>query len=146
MESSRPTKPQQHAGMDLAFLARVRKQSIITGLVLALPISLYFGMETGGGWIAGLVWSLVNLVFLSQVIKGVVTADDRQLGPIMIALLVKFPILYVSGFFLLRSEWFSVLGLVLGFSWPLVVMVLKAAGRAFLGLDNKSSDTVKLHG
>jgi hypothetical protein len=129
--------------MDLAFLARVRRMSIVVGAILAVPIATYWGLKTGGAWVAGLAWSLVNLFFIGEVIKSVITPDDRNLPRILVALLVKFPVLYGVGFLLLWVEWLPVLGLVAGFTWPFVVLVLKAVGRAYTGMDERSNDERK---
>jgi hypothetical protein len=90
-------------------------------------------------WMAGVLWSLVNLIFIGEVVKNVITAEDRDLTRILVAVAVKFPVLYVLGFLLLWSGKLPAAGLVAGFTWPFVVMVLKAVGRAYLGLDNRSN-------
>ena len=52
-------------------------------------------------------------------------------------LLVKFPLLYVSGYFLLKVPQFDALPLVAGFTTLFAIMILKALGRLFLALDDK---------
>lgn len=133
---SRPGRP----GMDLEFLARVRKSAIITGGVLALPIASYWGLAAGGAWIAGVAWSLVNLHFITAVVRSVITADERIRKRIIGLVLIKFPVLYGVGFLLLWPRWLPAAGLVAGFSWPFAVLFLKAAGRVWLKLDETSID------
>lgn len=127
-------------GMDLEFLARVRKSTIITGAVLALPAATYWGLGEGMAWVAGVAWSLVNLHFITAVVRSVITADDRVKRRIIGLVLVKFPVLYGAGFLLLWPGWLPAGGLVAGFSWPLAVLFLKAAGRVWLKLDETSID------
>lgn len=124
-----------HAGMDLAFLARVRKMSIITGAVAAIVLGTYYGLGFGGGFALGLAWSLVNLHFLGNLIKNVITTEDKRTAHVVVAVVLKFPLLYALGFLLITRDWLSIGGLVAGFSWPFAVLVLKAFGRVYLKMD-----------
>lgn len=126
--------------MDLAFLARVRKMSIITAVIAAVPVATYWGIGMGAAWLAGVAWSLLNLFFIGEVIKNVITAEERELIKILVAVVIKFPVLYAIGFLLLWWEQLPVLGLVAGFSWPFLVMILKAIGRAYLRMDDPQMD------
>lgn len=126
--------------MDLAFLARVRKMSIITGAIVTIPVATYWGLGMGAAWLAGVAWSLVNLYFVGEVIKHVITAEERQLTRILVAVVIKFPVLYAVGFLLLWLKQLPVLGLVAGFTWPFLVMILKAVGRAYLHMDDRRMD------
>jgi hypothetical protein len=127
-------------GMDLAFLARVRKMSIITGAIVSVAVATYWGISVGAAWLAGTAWSLINLFFIGEVIKNVITAEDRQLTRILVVVVIKFPVLYAVGFLLLWSKQLPVLGLVAGFTWPFLVMILKAIGRAYLHMDDRRMD------
>jgi hypothetical protein len=121
--------------MDLDFLSRVRKTTIIIGIPLAIVISFYWGLSVGGGWVAGIVWSLVNLHFIGSLVKKVVTAGDRNVPGIVITMFIKFPVLYAAGFLLLWNGYLSVIGLVAGFTWPFFVLTMKGLGRYYLKLD-----------
>jgi len=121
--------------MDLEFLIRVRRTSLLTGIVLFPVISLYFGLAVGAGWLVGCVWSVVNLHFIGVLLRAVLTYEKRDRVRITIISLVKFPVLYAIGFLLLASGVFSVPGAMAGFLWPFTVIVLKAVGRLVLGMD-----------
>jgi len=125
--------------MDLAFLARVRKASMIFGGIAAVPVAVYWGLPMGCAWVAGLAWSLVNLFFIGEVVTNVITAEDRDLSRIVIAVAIKFPVLYAVGFALLWVKWLPVIGLVCGFSWPFFVIMMKAFGRAYLRMDERTN-------
>jgi hypothetical protein len=120
------------------FLRRVRKSAIVFGLVLAVPLATSFGLGAAGGWIAGGVWSLFNLVAIAALIRRVLTLEPRDRREIAILLLVKFPLLYAIGFGILASG-LPAIWVLAGFTWPLLVAVLKAAGRSYLGLDTSAS-------
>jgi hypothetical protein len=125
--------------MDLEFLKRVQKTSIISGLLLAVFISFYWGLDNGGGWVMGLAWSLFNLHFISSVITNVFTNEKRDIPVILVALFVKFPVLYVSGFLLLKSGHLALTGLAAGFTWPFFVIMMKGLGRYYLKMDESRS-------
>jgi hypothetical protein len=125
--------------MDLAFLARVRRTSAIAGAVAAILVAVYWGPWIAAGWLAGVAWSLVNLYFIGEVIRGVITAEERDTMKLIVVLAIKFPVLYALGFLLLWLEQLPVAALVAGFSWPFAVMVLKAFGRVYMGLDETRS-------
>jgi hypothetical protein len=129
---------EKHRGMDLEFLSRVRRASIVTGAVLFVFVAVYIGLGAGAAWAAGIAWSLVNLHFIAELIKRVVTNRERSKRGIVAVLLIKFPALYGMGFLLLWMGPLPALWLVAGFTWPFVVLALKAFGRAYLRLDDSS--------
>jgi len=121
--------------IDGGFLGRVRKSSIVFGLVLAAPVASSFGWSAGAAWIAGGAWSIVNLAALASVMRKVLTMEPRDRGSIVKALAIKFPVLYAIGLGLLALG-LPAMWLLAGFAWPLFVAVLKAAGRSYLHLDD----------
>jgi len=127
--------------MDLDLLRRVRKTSILIGVPLAVIITTYWGPSVGGGWLAGIAWSLVNLYFIGSLAKKVITTGDRSVPAIVAIVFIKFPVLYAAGFFLLWNGYLSVAGLVAGFTWPFFVLMMKGLGRYYLKLDETPSLT-----
>ncbi len=127
--------------MDLDLLRRVRKTSILIGVPLAVIITTYWGLAVGGGWLAGVAWSLVNLYFIGSLVQKVITTGDRSVPAIVAAVFIKFPVLYAAGFFLLWNGYLSVAGLMAGFTWPFFVLTMKGLGRYYLKLDETRSLT-----
>jgi hypothetical protein len=125
--------------MDFDFLGRVRKASIITGIFLTPVLMTYLGISFGAAWIAGITWSLINLHFISGLMKNILTKRKRNNARIALLMAAKFPLLYSVGYLLLKSSVFSVLGLVAGFVWPFLVISMKALGRAFAHFDEIGS-------
>lgn len=121
--------------MNLDILRRVRKTSIVIGVPMAVIITTYWGYGVGGGWIAGIAWSLVNLYFIGSLVQKALTTGDRNVAAIVAAVFIKFPVLYAAGFVLLWNGYLSVAGLVAGFTWPFFVLVMKGAGRYYMKLD-----------
>jgi len=123
------------AAMDAELLRRVHRTSVWLGLVLAAPLAFYFGAAAGVAWVLGMAWSLVNLRLIAAIVSAVLTLEARPRTRLVLALVVKFPLLYAAGFVLLRSRSLSAAWLVAGFAWPFFVVVMKAAGRVVLNLD-----------
>jgi hypothetical protein len=127
--------------MDADLLRRVHRTSVWLGLLLAVPLAFYFGAGAGAAWVLGIAWSLVNLRMIASIVRGVLTLESRPWKRLVLALVVKFPLLYAAGFVLLRSRHLSAAWLVAGFAWPFFVAVMKAGGRAVLNLDGTKAQT-----
>lgn len=118
--------------MGLEFLARVRRSSIVAGLVVTLAVAAAAPYTQAAGFAAGLAWSLVNLALL-QFVVVTLTGSDRgtsrafgRLGAAFAASLVLFG----AGAYLLFQ--LPTLALAAGFTFPFLVIVLKAASSALL--------------
>jgi hypothetical protein len=121
----------------LEFLKRVRRTSIITGLVLFAVITTYVGFPAGAAWTVGCAWSLVNLFFIGLFVKTLAARNSR-VRMVLIAL-VKVPVLYAVGFFVISVGYFPLPLLLAGFMWPLLVITLKSLGRLVLRLDSREA-------
>jgi len=122
------------SAVDADLLRRVRRTSTILGVVAGIPLTTYFGLMAGAAWLCGIAWSLVNLAMIASLMRRVLS-EERDKRAIITALLIKFPVLYAAGLLLLAVLRLPAAWLVAGFTWPLFVAVMKAAGRAYLGLD-----------
>jgi len=110
------------------------------GLVLLIffPFGMYyFGFYTALAVLSGGVWGIVNLLLLSSLIKAVIRPGGVQMERAIVLGIVKFPLLYLSAYALLKVEQFEVTWLLAGFSGLFVIMLLKSLGRIVLGLDNR---------
>jgi hypothetical protein len=130
----RPSGAAVFSSLDAGFLRRVRKSSLVLGLLLAIPLAMSFGWQASLAWIAGSTWSLFNLMSIAAVVRRVVTLEPRDRAEIAKALAIKFPVLYVAGVGILVSG-LPIAWVLAGFAWPFTVAVLKAAGRTYLRMD-----------
>ena len=121
--------------MGLEFITRIIKTTAVVSLVVALCLSYYFDWKMGLGFLTGAAWSLVNLIFLKSLIKEVVSPNEARKTIAAVLALLKFPLLYVAGYFVVASEFFTVYSLLAGFSLLFAVIVLKVLGRLIVGLD-----------
>ncbi|KAA3631304.1 MAG: hypothetical protein DWP97_13450 [Calditrichaeota bacterium] len=125
---------------NLDFIDRTLKTT-----ALVLLISLVFGMYYFGFWNAlaffsGGIFGMVNMMLLKRFVQEAFRPEKTDTASVIMIALVKFPLLYVSGYFLLTIEQFSVYPVIYGFTLVLAVLVLKALGRVFLGLDTQESN------
>jgi len=119
------------------FLDRVRKTSIVAGLVVSLIVWVYKGPWPALAFITGCAWSLVNIHLLRLLVLQITNDPEKHKLRIAAVLALKVPVLYAIGYVLLKTGRLTAAGLLAGFAWPLAVVVLKAAGRLLLGLDGK---------
>ena len=127
--------------LGLDFLSRTLRT---TGVVLlfCFPFGVYYlGFWPTLAIFSGGVWGLVNLIFLSAVVRSTIRPGGVDKGNLIGFAVIKFPLLYVAGYFLLKVPQFEALNLLIGFSIILAVMILKAVARAILGLDSRSNKT-----
>lgn len=85
-------------------------------LVLAASvIAVIFGKAEilTGIWV-GAAWVFLNTFFLFEMIEMAMTADKARLKSVRWLLVLKFPVLYVTGFFILRTGAFSIAGILIG--------------------------------
>ena len=123
------------ASMDADLLRRVRRTSVVLGLIMAAPVSFYIGWLPGVAWIAGITWSLFNLAAIQSIVARVLADGPRDKRAIAMALAVKFPVLYAAVAVMLGILKLPVMWWMAGFGWPFFVAVMKSLGRMFLRLD-----------
>ena len=121
--------------MGLEFITRILRTSAIVGLLAACCLAYYFDWKFGLGFLSGLAWGLANIFVIRQLIVAVTGPGEKPKTLMAVLAVIKFPLLYVGGYFLAASGWFSIYSLLIGFSFVFVVIILKAVGRLMLGLD-----------
>lgn len=130
--------------MGMEFLDRsLRTTSIL--LLIFLPFGLYyFGVFPTLAVFSGGVWGIINLVFISALVRTVLRQDVNKLRALGLAS-IKFPLIYASGFFLLKIPQFAPLFLLIGSSAVMAVIVLKVLGRAMMHLDDNPLENKVSH-
>ncbi len=121
--------------MGLEFITRVVKTSVIVSLIQLPFVAIYFDYRYGLGIVLGCLWGVVNLHFLRSVVVCYTNLSGRSKRQLLLLLLLKFPLLYLVGYLLLKWSLFPVLSLVVGFTLIFAVILLKALGRLLLSLD-----------
>lgn len=114
--------------MGLEFIGRTIKTSIILSALVFIFGAFYFDASYSLGISIGLLFNVANVWIIMGLVKRVVTAEDRKPLPIIIFSLVKFPVLYTIGYFVLRSEIAPVSSFMIGFVLLFAVIFMKVAG------------------
>jgi len=108
-------------------------------LLIFVPFGIYYaGIYPTVAVLSGGVWGMVNLMLLTRLVRAAIRPGGANKMEVAGVALVKFPLLYASGYFLATTPLFGPLALLAGFSVPLAVMVLKVAARALLGADRSA--------
>jgi hypothetical protein len=121
----------------LRFIDKIIKSTLIAAAVLFPFLVLYFGTSFGLSVLLGAVWGSLNLLAIKIVITSLVTARSRKVKLGIMILIVKLPVLYGLGYFLVTSDYLSAGGLLWGFSGILITAFLNALSRMALGLDGE---------
>lgn len=127
------------------------------GLSAALILAILFikGWIWSAGILTGSVWVFLNSFFLYQLfemgfhpaldtrnsnsfVKGGVNSQPKNKEKILIFSVLKFPVLYLSGFFILRTRFFPVVSLLLG-----VTVYFVALGIAWMRFNFEGARTEK---
>lgn len=129
-----------------SFIDRTLKTSSLV-LIVFFPFGLYyFGFFTTLAILSGGVWGILNLILLTSLVKHTLRPEGPDTKRAIIAAFVKFPFLYLTGYFLLKVTEFDAVHLLIGFSVFLVIIVLKLIGRLVTGLDNPQTKGKNNHG
>ncbi len=116
--------------LDREFLRRVYFASLgltlLFGLGTAVRVDPRFGLALT---LSGL-WSTANLWVLERLLRAAVRPTGRDTRTVVWAAVVKIPVLY-GLLVLLLAQGMSPLAVLIGLSLPLLVVGLKAFGRAF---------------
>ena len=126
------------------FIQRTLRTTGILLLILFVVVLYYFGFYDALALLTAGIWSMVNLMFLTALVRTALRPDNVNKTAAVGLAFVKFPLLYAAGYFLVTVDVFRALPLVVGFSMVLVVMVLKAVTRALLHLDENDTISVLL--
>lgn len=121
---------------NLDFIQRTLKTTGVLLVIMFLIGTYYFGFYDALAVFSAGVWSMVNLIFLSALVRAAVRPDGINKTSVAGLALIKFPLLYAAGYFLIITKVFRPIPLVIGFSMVLVVIALKAMSRAILKLDD----------
>ena len=114
-------------------------------ILIFLPFGFfYLGVYPTLAIFSGCVWGIVNILFITRLVKVTIRPGGVDGFHAIAWGILKFPLLYLAGYFLLKVPYFEPLYLLIGFTSILAVMVLKVIGRAILDMDNVENKNEKL--
>ena len=110
-----------------AFLKRTSWAVLISGAAVALGATYRWGSGVGLGFLIGMVWGIGNFWGLAWITQALAHPAHPDKVKAFRAGMFKLS-LYVLGTLLLMWNKIPIIGLVAGFTWLLVVLVLRAGG------------------
>lgn len=122
--------------MDLKFVDRIIRTTLILAAILFPFFALYIGMNFALSVLSGAVWGVLNLWAIKIIVTSLMPGGKKNIIVGLLVLFLKLPVLYVAGFLLVTWDYLSVSGLLWGFSGVLIVALFKVLGRMYLGLDD----------
>ena len=125
--------------MDLDFIKRVIKTTLIFTFFIALfPIS-YYNIHFTFGLVIGSVWNIINFWLIRLVVVGGLSKTPIKKSKLLLLMLVKFPLLYGLGYLIVRFGKLTAGSLLCGFSLLFVVLILKTLGILIIAKDKESN-------
>lgn len=115
--------------MGLEFIGRVIKTSLVVAAFILIFGAVYYDWNYSLGIAIGLVFNCVNLWFVKGLIEQTVTLRERKPLPILVLSAIKFPVLYLIGYLILKVDIVPVTSLLVGFTLLFAIVVLKVIGR-----------------
>ncbi len=103
------------------------------GLSTAVALAFLFFKDWKASLAVGVgaSWIFLSFFFLFQIFHLVASGQKTDRGKVPFYLLLKFPVMYLAGFFILKSKFFPMAGILAGIS---AFFVSFAACRGFFGL------------
>ena len=113
-------------------IRRILLTSTWFGALVALAAWAYLGPSWAVGIIGGALVGAANLVFLTGLTREIIALQHRNKQRIFGLLAIKIIVVYGGLAGLLLWNWLPALAVVGGFAIILLVITLKAAGRALI--------------
>jgi F-type H+-transporting ATPase subunit a len=120
--------------MEFEFFQKAIKGSLVLTLILFLAI--YIGLDQQSSAYAvllGGLWSCLNVFLIKIVLQNILTVEKAK-SPLKIlgSLIIKFPLLYVAGYFMITFFDLPALYFLLGFSLIFMVLLVNSIKETFL--------------
>ncbi|OIO38842.1 MAG: hypothetical protein COT00_02285 [Candidatus Omnitrophica bacterium CG07_land_8_20_14_0_80_50_8] len=100
--------------MYYSFFKSVALLGVGSTAVISLAVLFLKGWAWSAGILVGGLWVFLNSCFLYQLLEISLHPKPGQNQKILLLSIVKFPVLYLVGFFILRTRVFPVTGVLLG--------------------------------
>ncbi len=112
----------------LNFLDQIVKATAFL-LLIFLPLGMYYWTVNNTlALFSGGIWGVINFMFISAITKLVLSPNNSDKIKALKLGIIKFPLLYLAGYFLLSVPQFEAIYLTLGFSSLFAVLILWSLG------------------
>lgn len=124
------TATSRNIKLDKGFVDRSLKAALIVTFIFSPFIFVKLGPSIFLGFFAGAIWNIINVFLISKMVSLFLFHNKFKGNKLLstIAFLIKFPLLYGGGFWLIAYLHPSIYGVLAGFSIILIVFILKLAG------------------
>lgn len=129
--------------MGIEFIHRVIKTSLIFAFLIFLFVTFYYRFDYSSGIFMGCLWGCLNLFFLTNLITVTTNLEGINRKKVLLLVLLKFPLLYLTGYFLLKIDYFPVTSLLVGFTLIFAVVLLKALGKTVISSTRKGGEKIQ---
>ena len=120
--------------IDFGFIDRTLKTTCLV-LLIFFPFGIYYmGFFPALAILSAGIWAMLNLILITMLVKYTLRPEGPDTGRAIAAAFIKFPLLYLGGYFLLKVPQFDPLHLLIGFSGLLLIIVLKILGGGLVGM------------
>jgi hypothetical protein len=114
---------------ELQFLYKCLRLTLYLTLFIGAFLTYYYRSSVALGFMSGSFWNIFNFNILISLIRSIFSSVKPNKTKIVLLFIVKFGLLYVAGFAIIKYSGFSLQGILWGFSLLFVVLFLKALGK-----------------
>ena len=134
--SDQPHTPELLSGLDLSFIHRVYRTTLILVVLFGVLIWDVFRLPGLLGWLLGTTLSLLALKGLEWSVRRFIQPQAQSVKALMGAIVAKMllvGIVLVLAFMAALRGWISLLWVLVGFTLPHIVIGLKLIGQKLRG-------------
>lgn len=117
--------------MDHKLISNILILSTILAFSAFLAAGFYTNFFDAFGILAGTGWGCLNFFFLKKLLQEWLKIDSRDFLKFYTMIAIKFPLLYLIGYGVLRWKLFPILNLLLGFSLIFIAIFMLGIGTFF---------------
>ncbi len=92
---------------EIDFIGRTLKTCGLLALLVLAFGSFYFGFRPALSVFTGIIWGMVNLYFMALLIRTTLRPQGADKAAALVFLFIKFPLLYLSGYLMMVSDYFQ---------------------------------------
>ncbi|WP_042281314.1 hypothetical protein [Candidatus Protochlamydia sp. R18] len=102
--------------MEINFIFRLIKMTLFLAILASLFVYCYIDLSTSLGILSGACWACLNIYFLKMLLEEYLKLTSLNVLKFYTWIGIKFPLIYLTGYWLIKTQFFSVISLMSGFS------------------------------
>lgn len=110
--------------MGIEWIHRIITHSLLLAAICFIPVGLYQGFESSFGVLAGATWGALNLLLIKNLVQTILVTHIRDYAKLFTNVLLKFPLLYTAGYFLLDSPYLPLYSVIVGSTFVFIAIFL----------------------